>query len=915
MAEQSERQFTENRKLLESAHILATKLYVPPTRANAVVRPHLTEKLLSGVSRPGSFTLVSGPAGFGKTTLLSEFVTRCQRPATWVSLDEGDNDPVRFWTYLITACQSILEDVGESALELLSAPQRLPDDTIPTILINDLATHDRSIVLVLDDYHEIQNPSIHASLLFLLDHLPHNFHIIVSTRTDPPWPLVRYRARNRLIDIRARDLRFAVREAAEFLNHTMGLALSAAEVAALEKRTEGWIAGLQLAALSMQGRSDAAAFIQAFTGSHVYIAEYLIEEILQKQPEDLQSFLLQTSILERMNSGLCKAVTGCQDGQTILMDLHRANIFIVPLDNESHWFRYHHLFADLLHARLRQSLTTDAISALHVRAADWYKQNGFVSEAVNHSLAAGDFERAASLVDRAGQAMIFTDQYNVLKNWLDALPNEPFQTHPRLEIYRVLIELNLGTLDMYEQTLLEKEKLVKALPPSPENDRLRLEAMVYLSLFMAHQNTARAIQIAQEALDEIPEGDLRLRAFLFSALYRAYGMDGDIEKSEPAYLECLRLAQVASQYGMVSNTTMVRTFDLCQYGRLDEAAQYCQVILDIGARLKRKVFYPAGTGYIGLGGIHLERNDLETAEDYLRRGLELCRQGGTYGLYTGYLQKARLHQAKGEFDEALAALQMLEQTLQRRDFTLTARQVSIRLAVGDIAGASRLVAPLLEILSGSAYAQQLPLIAEEAFKLSLARIYIAQGEIEQAKQVLDEIQTTVEPGKRFGRLMEVYLLRGLALQKPNADNISSDAVAHIERALDLAEPAGFVLLFLEEGPALIPLLNAVAHDRTAPNRLKEYACKLLDAFGGAGKPAPPSLPSEAAGLFEQLTPREMEVLQLVAAGDSNRAIADKLVITVRTVKKHITNILGKLDAGNRTQAVARARELGLITSD
>jgi LuxR family maltose regulon positive regulatory protein len=465
---------------------------------------------------------------------------------------------------------------------------------------------------------------------------------------------------------------------------------------------------------------------------------------------------------------------------------------------------------------------------------------------------------------------------------------------------------------MYEQTLREKEKLIKALPPSPENDRLRLEAMVYISLLMAHQNTSCAIQMAQEALAEVPENDLKLRAFLFSALYRAYGMEGDIEKSAPAYRECLRLAQAAGQYGMVSNTTMIRAFDLCQYGRLDEAAHYCQMILDAGAKLKRKAFYPAGTSYIGLAGIHLERNELETAEDYLTRGLEICRQGGTYGLYTGYGQKARLYQAKGEFDQALAALQTLEQTLQRRDFTLTARQVSIRLAVGDTAGASRLASPVLEILGGSRYSQRLPLIAAEAFKLSLARIYIAQGDVDRACETLDDVQTTVEPGKRYGRLLEVHLLRALAEQQAHGGDISPQAIRYLERALALAEPAGFVLLFLEEGPPLIPLLKAVIHDRTVPDQSKAYAHKLMEAFG---EPVSSLPPVEVGSLIEPLTPREMEVLQLVAAGDTNQTIADALFITVRTVKKHITNILGKLDVNNRTQAAARARELGLITSD
>lgn len=350
--------------------LLSTKLYIPPVRADAVSRPRLIERLFTGVGRPGCFVLLSGPAGAGKTTLLSEFAAQLTRPVAWLSLDEGDNDPIRFWTYLIAACQSAMPGLGESALELLRTAQPLPADTIPTLLINHLTSQDDSIILALDDYHALQDPSIHAGLEFLLDHLPPNLNIVVSTRTDPPWPLARYRARNQLIEIRAQDLRFGTKEMAEFFSRTMGLDLPREHLAALEERTEGWAGGLQLAALSMQGRTDMDAFVRDFTGSHVYIAEYLLDEVLQRQPLDVQTFLLHTSILERLSAGLCEAVTDCQDGQRKLMSLHQANVFIVPLDDEDRWFRYHHLFRDLLQARLLRAETTDAMAALHRRACD-----------------------------------------------------------------------------------------------------------------------------------------------------------------------------------------------------------------------------------------------------------------------------------------------------------------------------------------------------------------------------------------------------------------------------------------------------------------------------------------------------------------------------------------------------------------
>ncbi|MBN1537716.1 MAG: hypothetical protein JW908_13345 [Anaerolineales bacterium] len=895
--------------------VLSTKFYIPPARENAVERTHLTSRLFSGVNRPGCFSLISSPAGFGKTTILSEFISHLQLPVAWVSLDEGDNDPIHFWTCLITSFQSILGNIGESALELFNTQQSLPDNTAPTILINDLAAHNQSMVLVLDDYHIIQSQPVHSGMQFLLDHLPNNLHIIVSTRHDPPWPMARFRASNQLTEIRAQDLRFSIEEATEFLNHTMGLNLSHEDIAALEDRTEGWAAGLQLAALSIKGRSDAPAFIQAFTGSNLYVAEYLVEEVIQRQSEAMREFLLQTSILKRMNAGLCEAVTDCQDGQAILQSLRHTNTFLVSLDSEGHWFRYHHLFAELLKSRLTHSYPEGQIASLHLRAATWFEHHQLLDEAIHHAFASKNYEKAASLIDQYGQGIFYSERYSILRNWLDALSPEIFTAHPRLEIYRLLFDLNKGTLDMYEQTLIEKEKLIKDLPKSPENDRLRRTALVSLSLSYAFQNTTKAIQIAEEALAEIPEANLQLLSYVYSTFYRAFGMEGNIEKSAPAYRECFRLSEISEQYEMLSNTTMIRAFDLCQYGRLDEAAEYCQRIIDAGARRKSKVFYPAGSCYIGLAGIHLERNDLQKAEEYLTLGLDLCQQGDINGLFTGYVQKIRLLQANDEIEESLKELQLLEQTFQRREFTLMAQKVSLLLAAGDLATASGLVSPMLAILGASHYAQRLPLIAMEAFKLSLARIYIALEEIDKANQLLDEIQTTVEPGLRFGRLMEVHLLRALALQKQNSGTIPADAIANLARAIDLAVAPGFVTLFLEEGSALIPLLKAIDTHQTFPGRIKTYARKLLNAFNGIGKPLPLRPASDAIGLIEQLTPREMEVLECLASGDSNQTIAEKLVITVRTVKKHASNIYGKLSASSRTQAIARAHELGLLSTD
>jgi LuxR family maltose regulon positive regulatory protein len=926
-----------------SVSVLSTKLYIPPARENAIARPHLTEKLLSGVSRLGSFTLVSGPAGFGKTTLLSEFVSWLQQPAAWVSLDEGDNDPIQFWTYLITACRSILEDVGESALQLFNTQQLLPDDTVPTILINDLTTHDRSIVLVLDDYHAIQTPSIHAGLQFLLDHLPQNLHIIVSTRTDPPWPLARFRARNQLIEIRAQDLRFSIEEAAEFLNRTMGLNLSLEEVAALEERTEGWAAGLQLAALSIQGRSDIPAFVKAFTGSHLYVAEYLVEEVLERQPDEVRTFLLQTSILERLNARLCEAVVGTfersnaatfQHSDDILGYLEHANLFLIPLDIEGKWYRYHHLFADLLCSRLPQALPAEAIAALHKRASAWYEHNGFTLEAVHHALAAKDYERVVVLVEHAAHTLIFTGRVNVLRAWLEALPEASFDAHPQLTFYQFWIDILHSQADLSDQAIQEMEDRLKALPASPENDRLRGELMAVVCRAIALSGrTSRGIRLAQEALAYLPADDLASRARANSALAIAHDLEGRAEEAEPVYQECFSQAFAGGDYRLAAHTRMAKGLIQIHYGRLHEAARTFQSIVDMGDRVEvaaggeaeaaavengraKGVFLPAGQGHIGLGCIHLEWNDLETAENHLKLGMELCRRGGLDGIFIGRIRMSRLRQARGDLEGALAELRLPEHVTQRvDDFNLAARQIQIGLAKGDVDGAWRWAAPLAEVLSSDGVAPRPPLLFLESIEATIARVYLAQGEIGKALQLLDRLQATAEPGQRVGRLIEVYLLRALAYQKQHRGSLTPEAIESCAHALELGEPQGYVTLFLEEGPALMPLLPAVGGLQTAPDRVKKYARKLLNAFGEVGKSVTLQSASEVAGLVEQLTPREMEVLELLAAGDSNQTIADKLFITVRTVKKHTSNIYGKLNVDSRTQAVAQARQLRLLPTD
>jgi LuxR family maltose regulon positive regulatory protein len=438
-----------------STPILTTKLYIPAPRLNVVLRPRLIERLNEGLH--GKLTLISAPAGFGKTTLVSAWVAACQRPTAWLSLDEGDNDPTRFLAYLVAALHTIAPNVGEGVLAVLQSPQSPPTESILTALLNEIATIPDNFVLVLDDYHVIEATPVDTALTFLLEHLPPQMHLLIATREDPQLPLARLRARGQLTELRAADLRFTPDEAAEFLKEVMGLNLSAEEIAALETRTEGWIAGLQMAALSMQGRADATSFIKSFTGIHHFVLDYLVEEVLQRQPDRIRSFLLQTSILDRLSGPLCDAVTGEEDGRGMLEALERGNLFVVPLDDERQWYRYHHLFADVLQARsIEEQSNQDP--PLHRRASEWYEQNGLRADAIRHALAAEDFERAAGLVELAWPAMRRSRQEATLLGWVKALPDELVRARPVLSVVYAWALLDGGELEAAEARLRNTER-------------------------------------------------------------------------------------------------------------------------------------------------------------------------------------------------------------------------------------------------------------------------------------------------------------------------------------------------------------------------------------------------------------------------------------------------------------------------
>jgi len=911
--------------------ILTTKLFIPPTRSDRLARPRLVGQMEEGFRYP--LVVVSASAGSGKTTLLSEWVAASVHPIAWLSLDPEDNDPVQFITYLLHALRTLKDDFGDTALEALKAGGAVPLEEVLIHLINEAAGFSQPFALVLDDYHVITDPRISEQLGFLIEHLPPQMHLVIASRMDPSLPVARYRARSQVFEIRGQDLRFSPEEVTQFLQSIMGLEVSPGDIAALEKRTEGWVAGLQLAALSLQGQDDIPAFIKAFTGSHRYVADYLVEEILNQQPEETQQFLLKTSILERLNTGLCAAVSGMDASQSFLSLLHRKNAFVIPLDSEGQWFRYHHLFADLLQARLSQTLSEQTVSELHKKALDWYRQNHFLVEAVNHALAAKAYEPAAELIEQTARSLIYSGRIKVLRDWLDVLPDNVIQARNPLNFFLFWIDLLQGRADFSEDAIQEKEALIKALPPTPENKQMRGELIAVVCRILALSGrTSQAIQLAQEALLNLSPNDSASRSRVNSALAISLDLQGQAEQAKPVYDKCYLQAAAAGDHLLGIHTIMTRGLVQFRTGHLNQAANTFQAIIDLhsqedanmllstgmlsGKKTKGTIFLPSGPGFIGMGHVLLEQYDLRAAEEYLAKGMDLCRQGGLDGLFIGRLQMSRLYQATRNLDKAMEETYFPKDAFSRADdYNVSTRQIMIELDRGAVYKARQLADPFIKILKGEVVNPRLPLLFYEIVQAVVARVYIAMGETDEALKLLDKLEATAQQGNRPGRLIEVHLLRALAYQKQSEGNLPPKAIENIIRSLEFAAPEKSLLIFIEAGPAVIPLLQAVETNNTVSDEIKKHAKLLLQAFSERIESSEDQPVSSSDALIEPLTPREMEVLALIADGDSNQEIAEKLVITIRTVKKHTSNILGKLNASSRTQAAAFARQLGLLPEE
>jgi LuxR family transcriptional regulator, maltose regulon positive regulatory protein len=901
--------------------LLATKLHVPRRQRGLVARPRLSERLSRGAE--SALTLVSAPAGFGKTTLLTQWLAAAPadgRSVAWLSLDQRDNDPELFWTYLVGALKTAVQGAAASALPLLQPPQPPAEAGLATLL-NDLDAIPDDVLLVLDDYHVIEARAVQDGMAFLLEHLPAQIHLVIASRADPALPLARLRARGELVEIRAADLRFTPIEAAEYLNEVMGLVLTAPDIAALEERTEGWIAALQLAALSMQGREDVAAFIAGFAGDDRYIVDFLAEEVLQRQPGHVQQFLLQTSILDRLSGRLCDAVTGQEGSQAKLAALERGNLFLVPLDDRRRWYRYHQLFADVLAARLQDEQPGD-LPDLHRRASAWYDQNGEPSEAIRHALAAGDFERAADLVELAIPAMRRTRQEPAVHGWLRALPEELIRVRPVLGVALAGALLAGGELEGVEVRLRDAEGWLDTTTgtrqgsPAPSAEMVvvddegfrRLPPRIELyraALALARGDVPGTVRHAKRALELSPEEEHLGRAAAAGLLGLASWASGDLEAGHTAYAECMaglrRAGHIADTFGCAIALADIR---LAQ-GRLGEALRTYEQALQRAPEQGGPVLRGTADMYVGLSELHRERNDLPAATQNLLRSQELGEHNGLpQNRYRWRVAMARIRQAEGDLSGALDALNEAER-LYVGDFFPNVRPVQALRA--------RVLVAQGKWGEALGWARERGLSAEDGLSylhefehITLARVLLARYVAERAERtsqeatrLLERLLRAAEEGRRTGNVIEILVLQALAHQA--RDDVPA-ALASLQRAVTLAEPEGYVRIFADEGPPVAPLLRAVAKQGTAPG----YVRRLLAAVSQTGD-------STAASqeLIEPLSARELDVLRLLGTDLDGPEIARELVVSLNTVRTHTRNIYAKLGVNNRRAAVRRAQELGL----
>ena len=884
------------------APLLHTKLYVPPSRPGIVARPRLTERLNEGTR--GQLTLVSAPAGFGKTTLVAEWAPGCGRPVAWLSLDQRDDDPSSFLTYLVAALRTIAPEVGSEALLALQSPHPPPLEAILTTIVNELSTVPDDFVLILDDYHVLDSRPDDEALAFLLEHLPPRMHLVIATREDPRLPLARLRARGQLTELRAADLRFTPAEATEFLERAAGLDLSADDVEALETRTEGWIAGLQMAAISLQGLPDAAGFIRSFTGSHRFVLDYLLEEVLQRQPAEVQAFLLRTSVLDRLCGPLCDALLRAPAGagDETLQAIERANLFIMPLDDERRWYRYHHLFGDLLNRRLERSLSAEQIADLHLRASEWYERDGQLLEAFHHATVADDVERAERLIDSDGMDLHLRSVLMPILDWLASLPGTVLHARPRLLVRSATLALMAVQTTGVEEKLQAAERALHGAELDEETrDLIGQIACARATLAFTRYDVETMAAQARRAQEYLSPGNL---PFCFTAAWAAtyaHLFGGDRVAAARACRECVALAERAGHVfsRMLAAEALGKVQELDN--ELHPAAESYRRMLELAGDHPLPNVEEA---HLSLASISYQWNDMDAAERHAQQSRQLAR------LYDRVIDRsiagdvflARVALARGDVEGAAAMLSEAQRRAHDNAFTLrlpeiAAARVFALIRQGQVAAAAQL-----------ATQYELP--------LSQARVLIAQGDPGAALAVLEPLGRRLEAQGWADERLRTLVLQAVAEHALGEDGGAEmgGAARSLDEALALAEPGGFIRLFVDEGAPMAELLSAAAAQGIRP----DYVGRLLAAFQRepegerpASSASAPPAPGPSSST-ELLSPRELEVLRLIAQGLSNQEIGTRLFLALDTVKGHNRRIFEKLGVQRRTEAVARARELGLL---